>query len=342
MSSSGGSGDNAFTAFTSIDTTRKTFGSDGAARWQTWNKSDESKVGKASTNQPLHVAPRKKGDAMLGQLSGSLTWEEEKRISEQARAETGKSAGYVNFNTKKSSEKDRKSAPIMSVGPSEDNMKMKSSSPPPSEPPDGLEFIYADSYEGPKSGYVFEVRGDECGYFWDPLSSSVDDVNAVDAVTPQTLISVNDEKGSKEEEDSTDQQPAKKKRKKEKAILKPQTILGVPPPATKKKKKKKKPIDTSSIQIQSQAEIDLSKALANRVERLNTENSKKELAAEGWLKTTDQKTQKEYYFKPTTGETSWINPVRKLGEGWEEGKDGEGRVYYFRRSTGETCWEFPS
>ena len=85
MSSSGGSGDNAFTAFTSIDTTRKTFGSDGAARWQTWNKSDESKVGKASTNQPLHVAPRKKGDAMLGQLSGSLTWEEEKRISEQVR-----------------------------------------------------------------------------------------------------------------------------------------------------------------------------------------------------------------------------------------------------------------
>ena len=84
--SSSSTGDNAFTAFTSIDTTRKTFGSDGAARWQTWNKSDESKVGsKASTNQPLHVAPRKKGDAILGQLSGSLTWEEEKRISEQVR-----------------------------------------------------------------------------------------------------------------------------------------------------------------------------------------------------------------------------------------------------------------
>ena len=230
----------------------------------------------------------------------------------------------------------------MSVGPSEDNMKMKSSSPPPSEPPDGLEFIYADSYEGPKSGYVFEVRGDECGYFWDPLSSSVDDVNAVDAVTPQTVISVNDEKGS-QEEDSTDQQPAKKKRKKEKPTLKPQTILGVPPPITShKKKKKKKPIDASSIQIQSQSEIDLSKALAARASRLNAEKSKNQLAAEGWLKTTDQKTQKEYYFKPTTGETSWVYPVgRRLGEGWEEGKDGEGRVYYFRRSTGETCWEFP-
>ena len=93
--SSSSTGDNAFTAFTSIDTTRKTFGSDGAARWQTWNKLDESKVGKASTNQPLHVAPRKKGDAMLGQLSGSLTWEEEKRISEQVRLSSYKDSPLV-------------------------------------------------------------------------------------------------------------------------------------------------------------------------------------------------------------------------------------------------------
>ncbi|GMH64242.1 hypothetical protein TL16_g03921 [Triparma laevis f. inornata] len=179
--------ENAFTAFTSVDTTRKTFGSDGAGRWQDWNKSDAAKVGKGKKGTAnLPQFPRKKGE--VGELSGSLTWEEEQRISREARAETGQSSGYVNFNTKKDKEKDRKSAPIMAVGPAEDNMKMKSDTLSQDggvvnslEPPDGVEFMYADKFEGKKEGYVFGVRGDDCGYFWDPASDAVDDTNAVDS-----------------------------------------------------------------------------------------------------------------------------------------------------------------
>lgn len=66
---------------------------------------------------------------------------------------------------------------------------------------------------------------------------------------------------------------------------------------------------------------------------------------DGWESGKDQEG-KVYYFNRTTGESKWdlpsAQPSDPLPPGWERAKDELDREYYFCRSTNKTSWERPA
>merc|ERR1711948_137745 len=63
---------------------------------------------------------------------------------------------------------------------------------------------------------------------------------------------------------------------------------------------------------------------------------------QGWQAVVDQASGNTYYEDLTTGETTWVHPLKDVPEGWSADIDpSSGLIYYIDNATGLSSWTKP-
>ena len=299
-----------------VSYSKASIGSDGANRWQAWQST-------SSAHKPLHK-----------QLHKAVVKRGEEYVAPVEDVE-GKARGkYVNFKIDRSKVEKKKGYDSddggSNLNPPDDDTPH---CPPPAPAPpndDQATFLYSEINDSPMEGYVWDKRGDDVGYFLiESNDAGTNNATTEDASVLQTNDASQSEGASKN----------KKKRKKLAAPPIVQAAAGVPPSSAPKKKKKKKggldPAATLAAIDASQGSTDLTRALKAREKKLSAAADKRDLAAGGWLLTSDERTGKSYYYKPSTGETTWEHPL------WCKVENGD-KPYWYHRKDGRTTWDDPT
>ena len=321
-------------AFNDVDDTmaKPVFGSDGAASWQKWSSEGVGK--RALGHGPV--------------VQKSQEWEKERELDRQVRRDNGgpERGVYSNFNTKE--EKGGNQAQNADEGATASVGDDFSSAEQENDTTNNVaEFIFSEEFEGEKEGYVYEVRGDDVGY-WHVGSSTPAGQPAAEKQDQQSPAKEEKKKKNKKKRDHRESS-----RTVDDSIL----HAGVPPPlggpvseSRKKKKKRMKKKSTSEQEqeqeqeqsgyqpLATQALTDVEKAIAARNARVAEEEDRQSLAALGWYTQIDKASGKSFYYNRKTSETCWEHPLRP--QGWSSAQDGAGRTYYFHPD-GRTSWTMP-
>jgi WW domain len=296
-------------------------GSDGAARWQTFQQDTGRTI---ESRETAPKAPLKKND----RLQGSTTWQDERTMEVRAREESGAvplHSGYTYFKSGSSAALTQEQKRVR------DRIR----------PEEAEYYIAASTFEGFKFDHVFTTRDRGTGYYWDGMDSwkrlqkslagmQNDDIEATGAVGITDSDAIAGTKHTRDDNDDTNDDNNK---------------LDTGNELAKKKSRKK---GLAPVTIVSDAN--------NPVEQVHkAQQRQQQIQASlppGWQAALDSSQQKYYYFNRSTGERTWEHPQASkqgatapndLPEEWQAVTDAASqKVYYYNTTTRETRWTKPS
>mmetsp|Transcript_246 Transcript_246/g.327 ORF Transcript_246/g.327 Transcript_246/m.327 type:complete len:352 (+) Transcript_246:84-1139(+) len=344
---------NSYSAFSAVDSlvSKPVLGSDGAASWQQFRKSNTTNSRGVAPHMPLKKADK------LG--TGFKSIDEERRHEENMREEGNDAkmnSGYTNFKRKvdraEIEEKKRRKMVEERIRPEKAKY-----------------FISAATFEGWKEDYIFTTRDRGIGYYWDGMDS-VKKLLGKDDWDVGVISGLKE--GSSADMDKSKKQKKKKKKKKKvksegdevsnhnpmeqiiNAMRRRNEILSGPrQPATSE--------STAQTAIMGDTKTILSGSKSTSSTQFEHSSSEIQnlsalLSKYKWEVATDPSSGKPYYFSRQTGTRQWDNPLEKLiseensrpkddallPDGWRAIKDAVGKTYYYHRESGKTSWEKPS
>mmetsp|Transcript_1750 Transcript_1750/g.2783 ORF Transcript_1750/g.2783 Transcript_1750/m.2783 type:complete len:327 (+) Transcript_1750:62-1042(+) len=319
-----------YDAFSEVDklVAKPVLGSDGAAKWQNFQK--DSSSSKKSFSSVAPSLPIKKMDRVAG--LGNM--QEERKQEEKIRKDAGDASmgeGYTVFKRKNDADEQMAKKKRKLI---EDRVR----------PEDVDYFIPSKTFQGWKSDYVFTTKNTHgTGYYWDGMDSvkalldSTNGGSASEGATTATIPS------------GVPDEPVKKKKKKKKnkaSSTAPVFVDG-----------SRNPMEQVAKAIQRRNQM-MQLPPTQRYQQQQQEGQASGAPPSlplGWERCTDPSTGTEYYFNRSAGLTSWDPPTEDndttkkqsgngsaLPSGWSVAKDETTDKEYYYHTNGEVRWERPT